>query len=518
VRGALTVDIGDRWAAQLSAYHQSADLSGPGHLDFALPTAVFPTLVSAFFGATVTNTDGWHEVVQFFDPESEIETTGGALRIEGSLTDSISLTSTTGYIDHKYGPQIYGFSGIVSNGFLTPGTEMQFGTIGRPHALRVETSETFFQELILAGASGNLDWLVGFYYFEEDFYAAIPFEFVDTNVEALVGGSFTAQDPFVFLPGTLFFGNNQTISEKNRSVAGFVEVTWSFAEDWRLNLGGRYGGEDKKTAQYLETILILPPGASLLPTDGVFTLPICPSGNEVDLEENKFSPKACIEWNPADDHLSYVQYQEGVKSGQVNLSLCNDVAEPEEVVAYEFGYKAQFGGGRGTVNAAAFFCDYEQYQSLEFTVDGTSAYLTIVPKAEILGAEVEFAYSVSESLSLDFAFTWLDSEVTEGSVEIGTDTANLAAGVQNLEGNPLPSTPEYTFEPGRGVSPSPELKLRSLRSLRFSSGDPADPIRHQRTGPGTEKFRKVSEPPHSQRRSGKYRSAYSGESLYCSIV
>ncbi|MCY3641503.1 MAG: TonB-dependent receptor, partial [Gammaproteobacteria bacterium] len=389
-----------------------------------------------------------HEVAQFSDPETEIETTGGSLRIEGSLTDSISLTSTTGYIDHQYGPQIYGFSGIVSNGLLTPSMEMQFGTIGRPDAPRVQTSESFSQELILTGTSDSLDWLVGFYYFQEDFDAAIPFEFVDTNVKALVGGSFTAGDPIVFPPGTLFFGNNQSIFEKNSNVAGFVDVTWRLAEDWRLNVGGRYGGEEKKTTQHLETILILPPNALLLPTGGSFTLPICPPGNKVDLKENKFSPKARLEWDPVDDHLTYLQYQEGVKSGQVNLSLCNDVVEPEEIAAYEFGYKAQFGSGRGTFNAAAFFYDYEQYQSLEFTVDGTSAYLTNVPKAEILGAEVELAYTVSESLAFDFAFTWLDSEVTQGSVETGTDTANLAAGVQNLEGNPLPSTPEFTFQAG----------------------------------------------------------------------
>lgn len=448
VRGVLAFDVGDRWTANLSAYHQQSDLSGPVQVDFALPTAAFPALASAFFGVSVTNTDGWHEVAQFFDPETEIETTGGVLRIEGALTDSISLTSTTGYIDHRYGPQIYGFSGIVSNGLLTPNQDLQFGTIGRPDAPREQTSEAFSQELILTGASGGFEWLVGLYYFAEDFSAEIPFEFVDTNVKALVGGSFTQQDPIVFPPGTLFFGNNQSLLEKNRNLAGFVDVTWRLAEDWRLNLGGRYGSEDKKTTQFLETILILPPGAPLLPTGGNFILPICPPGNEVDLEENKFSPKARVEWSPADDHLSYLQYQEGVKSGQVNLSLCNDVVEPEEIVAYEFGYKAQFASGRGTFNAAAFFYDYEQYQSLEFTVDGTSAYLTNVPEAEILGAEVELAYAANESLALDFAFTWLDSEVTKGSVEIGTDTSNLAAGVQNLEGNPLPSTPEFTFQAG----------------------------------------------------------------------
>ena len=130
VRGTLAVDFNDHWTALVSAYHQEADLSGPAQVDFALPTAVFPAAVSAFFGATIVNTDDWHEVAQAFDPKTEIETTGASLRVEASLADSLTLTSTTGYIDHTYGPQIYGFSGIVSNGLLTPGGDFQFGTIG----------------------------------------------------------------------------------------------------------------------------------------------------------------------------------------------------------------------------------------------------------------------------------------------------------------------------------------------------------------------------------------------------
>ncbi|MYH14216.1 MAG: TonB-dependent receptor [Gammaproteobacteria bacterium] len=447
VRGALAIQLADNWSVTLAAFHQESEFVGTVQGTFDAAGQVFPNLVTAFFGATHTNTDEFYEVAQLFDPENELETTGGTLRIEGALTDTISVTSITGLIDHTQGPQFYGFGGILSDGFLTPGGVNQFGTIGRTDAKRVQGSESFSQELNLSGvtADGTVDWLVGLYYFQEDFNATIPFAFTDLNVQALVGGNFTFQDPVIFPAGTLFFGNNQEIEEDNSNMAAFFDVTWSFAEDWRLNLGGRFFDEEKNTVQTLQTILTLPPGALLMPTGGTFILPICPPNNEVDLDEDGFSPKIRLEWNVSEDQLAYVQYQEGQKSGQVNLSLCNDVVEPEEIESWELGYKATFAEGRGTFNVSAFRYDYTDFQTLEFTPDGTSAYLTNVPESEITGAEVEFAYAFSDALSVDAAITWLDSKITKGSDQIGVDTANLAAGIQDLEGNPLPSTPEYTF-------------------------------------------------------------------------
>ena len=90
---------------------------------------------------------------------------------------------------------------------------------------------------------------MGLFYFQEDFDASLPFAFTDPNAQALVGGNFTAQNPFLFPVGTGFGGGDQVISEDNTNKAIFFDVTWGIAEDWRLNLGGRFYDEEKSDSE-----------------------------------------------------------------------------------------------------------------------------------------------------------------------------------------------------------------------------------------------------------------------------
>ena len=385
-----------------------------------------------------------HKLAQARDPFTEIETDSWTLKVEGQITENISLRSTTGGVDHSY-EQIYGFGGVISNGLLSPGLDFDFATVGYAGNPRLQESETISQELILSGtnARGNFDWILGAYYFNEQYDPAITFEFSDPNSQLLVGGSFTAGDPVIFPPGTLFVGGDSVLDEETTAKALFFDVTWHVNDDWRLNLGGRYGDEEKDIVQDSRTNLLLPPGSPLLPSGGPFQLEDNPGGIEAKLDESGFDPKVRVEWDPSENSLFYAQYQTGQKSGLVNVAGGQNIVSPEEVVSIEIGYKATFADGAGTLSAALFNYDYEDFQTVEYTPDGTSSFLVNVPEAEITGAEVELAYLFSDSFSIDLALSWLDSEITKDSPIIGVDTANLAAGVQDITGNPLPGTPEF---------------------------------------------------------------------------
>jgi len=447
VRGTLRMDTA-AWTVDVSGSYQSRESSGPIQQDFDLSTSAAPLAVSTVFGAGWTNTDEVREVVQFIDPELEIDTSMWSLEVSRDLA-GVQLRSVTGYVDHDYGPQTFAFGGVLSDGALAPGADNPFGTIGRSlEGGRRQQSTTFSQEFNLSGGpEGRLQWLLGLYYFEEDFEASIPVAFVDPNAQALFGGSFTAQAPALFPPGTLLDGSLQNIEENNRNVAVFFDATWSFAERWRLNVGGRLGRDDKEVTQNVSSLLLLPPGSALQPAGGSFELTSC-AGTETDLEEDEFSPKLRIERDIGENALAYVQWQEATKSGQVNLTICGDAVDPEEISAYEAGYKGAFADERLTVAGSAFFYDYENYQSLEFTPDGTATLLSNVPESEVTGIEVELTARLADWLRFDLAGTWLDSEIKQGTAP---DTANPAAGVQDLSGNPLPATPEFTFRAGADV-------------------------------------------------------------------
>lgn len=434
VRGALSMDIGDNWATDWAIFYQESEQDGPVQPHFAIDTNSLPNTVATVFGATYKNNDKWHEIYQTRNPESELETTGTTLKIVGDLTDSITLTSTTGYFDHTNGPQIFGFGGTISDGPFSGGGEFDLSTIGYDAFPREQTSESFSQEFIFFGATESVDWLVGLYYFEEDFSIAIPFQFVDPNTQVLTGIGIGDAFP----PSSRLLGQDQGFEEDNESIAMFLDVTWAFADKWRLNVGGRYAEEEKVAEQNIFMNVALPTGERV-------TAPICPPNNEVKLEGDNFDPKVRLERDVGEDGLTYAQYQVGRKSGQANI-VCNDFAEPEEITSYEIGYKATYLDGAATLSAAVFFYEYDNYQSLEFTSDGVSSYLTNVPEAEVLGGEVEFQWYATDSLSIDLALSLLDSEITKSSPEIGSE---LYTGTQiNVEGNPLPSSPEYTFNAG----------------------------------------------------------------------
>ena len=434
VRGALSVDMGDNWTADLAVFHQESELDGPVQPQFAIDTNFLPNTVAAVFGATYKNSDKWHEIYQTSNPESELETTGTTLRIVGDLSDSITLTSTTGYFDHTNGPQIFPFGGTISDGPFSGGGEFDSATIGYEAFPREQASESFSQEFIFSGTTDSLDWLVGFYYFEEEYSIDIPFEFVDPNTQVLTGVGLGGAFP----PGSRLLGQDQGFDEDNESIAVFFDVTWAFADKWRLNVGGRYAEEEKVAEQNIFSHV-------LLPTGGQVTAPLCPPNNEVKLDDDSFDPKLRLERDIGEDGLIYAQYQDGRKSGQANF-VCDDFAEPEEITSYEIGYKATFLDGAATVSAAAFFYEYDNYQSLEFTPDGLSSFLTNVPEAEVLGGEIEFRWYATQSMSVDLAIGLLDSEITQSSPEIGGE---LFTGTQiDVKGNPLPSSPEYTFNAG----------------------------------------------------------------------
>lgn len=445
VRGALRLEPGV-WAIDLSGSYQRSEASGPIQQDFDLATSAAPQAVAAVFGAEWTNTDEPHEVLQIFDPELEIDTAMFVLDVERPLGETL-LRSITGYIDHDYGPQSFAFGGVLTDGLLAPGAVNAFGTIGRRiEGGRRQQSESFSQEFNWSGAAADarIEWLLGLYYFDESFDASIPVAFVDPNVQALFGGGLTAGSPLLFPPGTLLDGSLPSISEDNRNLAAFFDVTWAFADRWRLNLGGRFGRDEKDVRQSVASLLVLPPGSPLQPAGGPYELTAC-AGARAELEEDEFAPKVRLERDVGSEGLVYLQYQEASKSGQVNLTVCGDEVAPEEIAAYEAGYKGAFAGDRVTVAASAFYYDYENYQSLEFTPDGTATLLSNVPKSEITGAELELAARPADRFGLDFAVTWLDSRIDEASA---LDSANPGAGVQDLAGNPLPATPDFTVRAG----------------------------------------------------------------------
>ena len=68
-----------------------------------------------------------------------------------------------------------------------------------------------------------------------------------------------------------------------------------------------------------------------------------------------------LDWTPNDDALFYASVTTGHRAGGYNLANFSsvDTYDPEELIAYEIGYKGQLMDGLLQVDLSAYYYDYE---------------------------------------------------------------------------------------------------------------------------------------------------------------
>ena len=127
-----------------------------------------------------------------------------------------------------------------------------------------------------------------------------------------------------------------------------------------------------------------------------------------DLNTDNVSGKIGLDFQFTDDVLTYVSFSRGIKSGGFTAyNTLNPNAlepfQPEELNAWEAGFKAQLGENL-TANGAAYFYDYENQQVQSAIFDsGTGAVVGRIvnaPQSEIRGLELELVYTPNAWLTI----------------------------------------------------------------------------------------------------------------------
>ena len=144
--------------------------------------------------------------------------------------------------------------------------------------------------------------------------------------------------------------------------------------------------------------------------------------------------------------MVYGKVSKGYRTGGFNLRVAFDVqsgqaVDPETVIEYELGAKANFADGRVRLNGAVFFDDYDDMHvvSVVDTIIGLPATITEnAASAEIFGVEGEARLLLADSFEVDLNFGYLDAENKERIREDGVD----------LSGTPMAGIPDWTFGVG----------------------------------------------------------------------
>jgi iron complex outermembrane receptor protein len=149
------------------------------------------------------------------------------------------------------------------------------------------------------------------------------------------------------------------------------------------------------------------------------------------------SPQVSAAFRLTDDRMLYASAGKGFKAGGFNpASPAGSEAYGEERAWHlEGGMKSLWANRRATLNAAAFYIDWNDLQlNLPDPAVPGQFYIANVGGARSAGAELELRVRAHESLDLLGAFGRTASQFASGSRALGAD----------VSGNDLPGTPGYT--------------------------------------------------------------------------
>lgn len=182
----------------------------------------------------------------------------------------------------------------------------------------------------------------------------------------------------------------QHFSQKRTSYAAYGEASYEITPTLKFTAGLRYTKDknrfyDGLTTYYddagtarLITVSNFTQGGALSPyflqpvrdEAGNVVIPSfqdlgipLPSGFENSGSSGRVTGRAIIDWKPADDILVYGSYSRGYRSGTFNglaYGSANQVyfVKPEQVDAFEVGFKSRFWDNRAQFNVAAFYYKY----------------------------------------------------------------------------------------------------------------------------------------------------------------
>lgn len=369
------------------------------------------------------NNDMYSNYATYGDPRSglsvrkdrTLESTDLALNIDYQMSEDMNLVSITSWREFESGW-----------GQDEDGTNMPLAAL-----YEIVESEAFSQEFRLNFSTGeNTDWTVGAFYHE-----------AETPVTGRIALGYVGFD--------FIHGPDPTNTE---TWAVFANSDISLNDKLTLNLGIRYS-DDKKDYLFQRHNAI--DGSNIQPCIGPPGTPGNPSNcliSEVNDSTASFSDsrldyRLALTYEMSEDTMAYASWSTGYKGGGINPRPFYNVqivtVDPEELETFEIGVKSDFLDKRMRTNAAIFYNDYTEVQNQfsvcpQFGAFAAPCLATLnAGDAEMKGLELEVDFAVSDTVTIDGSYSYLDFE-----------WQTIAAGASVLPSGITPFTPETTWSMG----------------------------------------------------------------------
>ncbi len=172
-------------------------------------------------------------------------------------------------------------------------------------------------------------------------------------------------------------------------------------------------------------------------------------------QDEQWTGRLNVDWNLSDDAMMYASVTTGYRSGGFSLVYFSQTAtyDPEELIAYEIGYKTGWFDRTLQLNGSFYYYDYEKVHTFATEsnlLGSTSTAILPAPGAEVYGVEVDATWLPTDNLSIGLNGSYTPSEYTKDlfiSNPANFDSPpslypNFEALTQNINGNQLLQVPE----------------------------------------------------------------------------
>ena len=363
-------------------------------------------------------------------PFGETELLFARLRLAMDITDSMTIVSTTGFVDLDATDfDCYSYVGVFPGG--VPG--------GAGCSDPRNTLEQYTQEIRLqSDLDGAFNFMLGGFYEWREFV-------FDTSQQA-VNISFVAPDPVTGFT----YDYDKVHTTKTEAYSFFGSVILDVTDRLELSGGVRYTDETKTqviSVPYVHTFLSAGPAFI---SSGFFSGPIT-------FTDSNWSPEATIKYEVTPDVNVFASFKTGFKSGGIDNSALPSASllgfqdpdpavreavaqslifQSETTIGGEVGIKSQFNDRTLTLNATAFYYVFDDLQVQNF--DAVAIQFQTLNAGEVTtkGIDVSMNWRTPiDGLTLSGNLAYLDAAFSD------TFIAGLGA---DLDGREVARAPDFS--------------------------------------------------------------------------
>ena len=357
-------------------------------------------------------------------------------------------------------------------------------------------------EIRLNGSSGKLDWVIGYFEFNETatsyaetvyFNNYLPdpfFQTIDLTCiyvpQACVGGVNYAGSilvsAYAAILGVKDLSEFSTTDSMISSDAMFLEGTYALTNNLNITAGWRTTSDNKKAdTSWIRPTYSMVTGSINRPVVGtptpqmagcVQTLKNNGATCSGDKDFDDDTMRLILDYTFDNGNIVYASYSEGFASGGFQNDATLLKLAPEYVDAIELGTKGTYMDGRLRFNASYFVLDYQnKQQSIGYISESGSAINTSqsVESVEITGHEVELTYFLSDNLAVMYSLGETDGTYNKFiSVIDGKDLSNNPYNAFGPESNTSFSIMHMTNIDGIDITSNLSLDMKGNNILNLS--------------------------------------------------